>query len=286
MSNFQEKLNSLREPLKKEDIEVRISTQQERFFSFLLYKTARVDEKRLSESGLIWQNEFSYSPNGDLICKIQYFDERINQWVTRMDTGTDGANAMGQANKGLFSDSFKRAGFKFGIGAELYTMSNIDTQIWCNMQKYTDKRGNEKFALPMAIRYEKLFVSDYEVVNGQIATIEISCSKGVIYRFKNGKKWINKELLDGNQKTQPVQRPVKQQPAKRVNSPQLQQPVKRPQPLTTAPTADEIKQLEEYILIRLSNWTLEKILSAEKATMEELRKDEILFNRILKNIKA
>ena len=272
MSNFQEKLNSLREPLKKEDIEVRISTQQERFFSFLLYKTARVDEKRLSESGLIWQNEFSYSPNGDLVCKIQYFDERINQWVTRMDTGTDSANAIGQSNKGLFSDSFKRAGFKFGIGAELYTMSNIDTQIWCNMQKYQDKKGNTKYALPMAIRYEKLFISDYEVINGQIITIEVACSKGVIYRFKGGKKWINKELLDGNQKKQQQPQPVTRP-----------QPVSRPQPVTTAPTEAQIKQLEEYILVRLKGWTLAKILDSEKSTMEDLKRDEILFNKILKN---
>ena len=285
MSKFQEKLNSLREPLKKEDIEVRISTQQEKFFSFLLYKTARVDEKRLSESGLIWQNEFSYSPNGDLVCKIQYFDERINQWVIRMDTGTDGANAIGQANKGLFSDSFKRAGFKFGIGAELYTMSNVDTQVWCNMQKYQDRKGNEKFSLPIAIRYEKLFVSDYKVVNGQIVTLEVSCSKGVIYRFKDGRKWINKELLDGNQKQQ-----LQQQPVKQVSRPRpQQQPVKqvsRPRPVKTAPTEAEIKQLEEYILVRLHNWTLERIVKAEIATMEDLKKDNVLFNTILKNIKA
>ena len=62
--------------------------------------------------------------------------------------------------------------------------------------------------------------------------------------------------------------------------------VNRPQMLTSKPTEAQIKQLEEYILARLNNWTLEKIISAEKATMEELRKDEILFNRILKNIKA
>jgi len=218
-------LNSLRLPLNKDDIEVRISTQQEKFFSFLLYKTARVDEKRLSESGLIWENDFSYSPNGDLVCKIKYFDERINQWVTRMDTGTDGANARGQANKGLFSDAFKRAGFKFGIGAELYTMSNIDTQVWADMQMYTDRNGNKRYNLPEAIQYEKLFVSEYEVKGGQIVTIEISCSKGVIFSFRDGKKWTNNVLLRNNNQQQQQQSPQQQQQSPQYikQSPQQQQ---------------------------------------------------------------
>ena len=80
-----------------------------------------------------------------------------------------------------------------------------------------------------------------------------------------------------------------QQQPKQVQRPQPQQQSKhvdRPQTLASKPTDAQIKQLEEYILARLKNWTLEKILDAEKATMQDLKKDEVLFNKILGNIKA
>ena len=56
--------------------------------------------------------------------------------------------------------------------------------------------------------------------------------------------------------------------------------------MKTAPTEAQIQELKKYIPMVLKDWTLEKILNAEKSTMETLKKDEVLFNTILANIKA
>ena len=51
-----------------------------------------------------------------------YLGFREDCWIQKEDTGTE---SYTEAEKGLASDSFKRAGFAFGIGRELYTAPNI-----------------------------------------------------------------------------------------------------------------------------------------------------------------
>ena len=87
--------------------------------TILLYKDARVDMNILDEtvSAMNWQRGHSVI-DGNLYCTISIWDETKEQWVTKSDVGTESNT---EKEKGQASDSFKRAGFNWGIGRELYT---------------------------------------------------------------------------------------------------------------------------------------------------------------------
>ena len=87
--------------------------------SILLYKDARVDMRLLDERfGMMgWKREHQ-TIDGRLYCTISVFDEKSGQWVSKQDVGTE---SYTEKEKGQASDSFKRAGFNWGIGRELYT---------------------------------------------------------------------------------------------------------------------------------------------------------------------
>lgn len=84
----------------------------------VLYKDARCDMRILDETfGMRWKRSHK-EVNGVLYCTISVWDEEIGQWIEREDAGR-GQNF--ESEKSAASDSFKRAGFNFGIGRELYT---------------------------------------------------------------------------------------------------------------------------------------------------------------------
>lgn len=109
--------------LKSDEIEVRIQqTDNNSYATFLLYKDARTDKRLLDEKyGDLWMNSFQLI-NGKLFCTISVFNTQINQWISRSDVGVE-SNV--EKEKGEASDAFKRAGFKWGIGTELYSAPNI-----------------------------------------------------------------------------------------------------------------------------------------------------------------
>lgn len=83
----------------------------------LLYKDARVDMTLLDEvvGPMNWKREHT---RDNANCIVSIWDEEKKQWVSKEDTGTESNT---EAEKGLASDSFKRACFNWGIGRELYT---------------------------------------------------------------------------------------------------------------------------------------------------------------------
>jgi len=93
----------------------------------LLYKTARVDMDILDETFTAegWQCEYE-TIKDNLYCKIGVWSEARNQWIWKQDCGIESrADGEGNEKKGEASDAFKRAGFKWGIGRELYTAPPI-----------------------------------------------------------------------------------------------------------------------------------------------------------------
>ena len=107
--------------LREDEIECKVSIVKEgKGVSLLLYKTARTDTLILDETfeKMNWQCEYK-EIKGNLYCGISIFDPYQNQWVTKWDCGTE--SSFGDKQKGEASDAFKRAGFKWGIGIELYT---------------------------------------------------------------------------------------------------------------------------------------------------------------------
>lgn len=112
--------------LKAEDIECRIQKITKEGAVLLLYKTARVDMRILDEvyGEMNWQRHHEVI-NNNLFCTISVWDSEKSQWVSKQDVGTE-SNA--EAEKGQASDAFKRAGFAWGIGRELYDAPFIFVQ--------------------------------------------------------------------------------------------------------------------------------------------------------------
>lgn len=111
--------------LEANEIECRISEipKSGKGLFLLLYKTARTDAAMLDETvgwGM-WQNDFK-EIDGKLFCGIGIMRTDCGEWVWKWDCGTE---SNMEAEKGQASDAFKRAGFKWGIGAELYTAPRI-----------------------------------------------------------------------------------------------------------------------------------------------------------------
>lgn len=103
--------------LRADEIECRVAMIKNNGLSLLLYKDARCDMNILDETvGMYnWKKEYSRDNKN---CIVSIWDELKGQWISKEDTGTESNT---EAEKGLASDSFKRACFNFGIGRELYT---------------------------------------------------------------------------------------------------------------------------------------------------------------------
>ena len=107
--------------LKAEEIDCRISQIDKTWCTLLLYKDARVDQNILDETVgcMNWQKRYL---RDNANCIVGIWDDEKKQWIEKEDTGTE---SFSEAEKGLASDSFKRACFNWGIGRELYTAPNI-----------------------------------------------------------------------------------------------------------------------------------------------------------------
>ena len=110
--------------LTAEEIECRVATASEKGVSLLLYKDARCDQNILDETvgAMNWMRSHT---RDNANCVVSLWDEKKQQWISKEDTGTESNT---EKEKGLASDSFKRACFNWGIGRELYTAPFI----WIN----------------------------------------------------------------------------------------------------------------------------------------------------------
>lgn len=135
--------------LKPSEIECRIGTIGEKGLTLLLYKDARVDMKILDEvyGPLNWQRTHVMIGN-HLYCKVSVWDEAKQQWISKMDVGTE---SYAEKEKGQASDSFKRACVSLGIGRELYKAPFI----WVPAGKTNIQKKGERY-----ITYDKFQVKE------------------------------------------------------------------------------------------------------------------------------
>ena len=107
--------------LRADEIDCRISTCNAYGVGLLLYKNARCDQNILDEKVgcMNWQRHHTRDNSN---CIVSIWDEDKKQWIEKEDTGTE---SFTEKEKGLASDSFKRACFNWGIGRELYTAPNM-----------------------------------------------------------------------------------------------------------------------------------------------------------------
>jgi len=146
------KIGELSKHLDIRDIDFRIqSINKGGYATILAYKDARVDINRLNAvcGPLGWQRSHSRDNHN---CTVSVWDEGNKHWASKEDTGTESNT---EQQKGLASDSFKRACFNWGIGIELYDYPVIQIKLngggdkpngveWYLNEKKKDNWGNPK----------------------------------------------------------------------------------------------------------------------------------------------
>lgn len=161
--------------LRADEIDCRVATINEKGLSLLLYKDARVDQNILDETvgPMNWQRSHS---RDNANCTVSLWDDLKMMWISKEDTGTESNT---EAEKGLASDSFKRACFNWGIGRELYTAPFI----WVSAQdcKIVDSGRRDKFNRTVYTSADRFRVSriGYDS-NRRINELEIRRKDGTV----------------------------------------------------------------------------------------------------------
>lgn len=158
--------------LKPDEIECRVQTCKDNGVSLLLYKTARTDADLLDETvgAENWENDFK------LVDGVLYGGIGVDYGkglVWKWDAGTE---SQTESDKGRASDAYKRAGFKHGIGRELYSAPSI----WIGSDKCTIKQGkNGKPACFDDFEVAEIRYDDQE----RISNIRIVIGDRTVYSF-------------------------------------------------------------------------------------------------------
>ncbi len=122
--------------LKADEIEIRVAMIKDSGCSLLLYKDARCDMNILDETvgAFNWKREHV---RNNANCIVSIWDDQKKEWVSKEDVGTE---SYTEKEKGIASDSFKRACVNWGIGRELYTSPFI----WIGSKNVTISKKNNK----------------------------------------------------------------------------------------------------------------------------------------------
>ena len=169
-------IKKLSEPLPISSIDFRVqSINKGGYATILAYKDARVDMERLDSvvGALNWKREHARDNKN---CIVSIWDESKSQWVSKEDTGTE-SNA--EAEKGLASDSFKRACFNWGIGRELYDYPVI--QVKLNANEFKVENNKAKATWDLDVKSWKWYV---EFEGNQLTFL--ACRDSKCTRFKYG----------------------------------------------------------------------------------------------------
>lgn len=168
--------------LEADEIECRVSTCNEKGVSLLLYKDARCDMNILDETvgPMNWQKKYSRE---NANCSVGLFDPHLNQWIWKEDTGTE---SFTEKEKGLASDSFKRACFNWGIGRELYTAPFI----WIPADKVNLVPKAKGTGMTTFDRFDVQSIGYDE--KGRVNQLTIVNSKKGVVAFQMGKQTTKK----------------------------------------------------------------------------------------------
>lgn len=173
--------------LRADEIELRVGTASAKGFSLLLYKDARCDMNILDETvgAMNWKRQHT---RDNANCIVSIWDKEKGDWVSKEDTG---AESFTEKEKGLASDSFKRACVNWGIGRELYTAPFI----W--IKDHTEIGNNGKYKTDGYDR--KLFVSSIVYDEHKtIVNLVISDVKGeVVYKYGDNYTYFEPTLNRG-----------------------------------------------------------------------------------------
>jgi len=174
--------------LNADEIEVRVKTVGEKGATALLYKTARTDMQLLDETvgADAWSCDYK-EIKGNLFCGITI--DGVTKWDCGIESRED---SEGNEKKGEASDAFKRAGFRWGIGRELYTSPFI----FLNVK--TEKNSKGQFVVS---GFATFSVKSIEYDGNRISRLSIIDDKSgaVVYTFPRGGKQTHDEPKDDPQ---------------------------------------------------------------------------------------
>lgn len=158
------------------EIDCRVQQIKNNGLSLLLYKDARCDMNILDETvgAMNWKREHT---RNNANCIVSIWDKEKQQWISKEDTGTESNT---EAEKGLASDSFKRACVNWGIGRELYTAPFIwVSKEKCNIE--TKIRNNKEYL----VCNDKFVVSEIVIEDKKIKSVTIQNEKteDVVYSW-------------------------------------------------------------------------------------------------------
>lgn len=167
--------------LRADEIDCRIAQVKENGLSLLLYKDARCDQNILDEvvGPFNWKREHTRD-NRNCIVSIKNPD--TGEWVSKEDTGTESNT---EKEKGLASDSFKRACFNWGIGRELYTAPFV----WISAKDCNLKESKGRLTC-----FDRFTVKGIGYTDGVITGLEIKNQATGKICFRWGE--INEEAPD------------------------------------------------------------------------------------------
>ena len=213
--------------LRADEIEGRVAQAKENGVSLLLYKDARCDQNILDEvvGPFNWKREHTRDNKN---CIVSIWDKEKGQWIGKEDTGTESNT---EREKGLASDSFKRACFNWGIGRELYTAPFI----WIGKGDFTFKDGK---------CFDRFTVHGIGYTDGVITGLEIKNQKlnRIVYRY--GK--ITEEAPEKPEK--PDDEPQEENPAQhtgQAENGQIQPEKQDSQPKAVASIVDKVPPVAE-----------------------------------------
>lgn len=161
--------------LRADEIECRVATvNPEKGLSLLLYKDARCDMSILDETvgAMNWMRSHS---RDNANCTVSIWDAEKQQWISKEDTGTESNT---EKEKGLASDSFKRACVNWGIGRELYTAPFI--YVTADKVKWGKNRRGD-IVPESKFRVTKIGCD----LRNRINLLIINSGKGVVYEYYN-----------------------------------------------------------------------------------------------------
>ena len=150
--------------LTERDIEVKVKQVKENGAVLLLYKTARTDMDILDETvgAANWTNDYR-EIKGNLYCGLAVREKEDAPFIWKWDCGIESReDGDGNEKKGEASDAFKRAGFRWGIGRELYTAPFI----WVPADKMSITSQNGKPKTFDSFSVEKIAYDESDRISG------------------------------------------------------------------------------------------------------------------------
>lgn len=190
--------------LRPDEIECRVQKCTFKGVTILLYKTARTDADLLDETvgPANWENDFKLVDGvlyGGIGVRFPGNDFLVWKW----DAGTESNT---EAEKGRASDAFKRAGFKHGIGRELYSAPFIyikaSSGINIKDTERTDRNGKPIYAC-----YDSFDLKAIEYDQAErISYLEIAIEGKTVYTYgkRSGAAAKNASVKPPETQSEPV----------------------------------------------------------------------------------